>query len=81
MSLGKVHKLKPFGSESRRARFGNRETFCGLAGSLCPGFSTEFDTDEDNRFEATDGNDGVTCLRCRKGRWPRTDDATARPYG
>ena len=81
MSLGKIHKLKPAGSESRRARYGTRQTFCGLIGALCRGFSSEFDTDEGNRFEATDGSDGVNCRRCRKGRWPRTDDATARPYG
>ena len=81
MSLGKVHKLKPAGTESRNARYGARETFCGFIGTLCSGFSSEFNTDIGGRFEATDSNNGVTCSRCRKSRWPRTDDAMAAPMG
>ena len=78
--LGKVHKLKPVGSETRRTGYGWRETFCGLTGSQCSGFSTEFETDVGHRFEAVDVSNGVTCARCRKGRWSRTDDGTASPY-
>lgn len=77
MALGKVHKLKP---DRQRPPHDWRETFCGMIGrgSLV---SSEYETTLGARFEATDGKEGVTCKRCRKGFWNRTDDPTGRGLG
>jgi hypothetical protein len=68
MSLSKVHKIDPHAVRAP----GWVKTFCGRIGHKDSG-PNEYVTDVNGRFEATAGREGVTCQRCRQGRWDRTD--------
>ena len=72
MPLNKIHKINP----NANVMFGGHGTFCGLSGMRETFCSTEYGTTQGNIFEATTGTKGVTCAKCRKGRWTRTDDPT-----
>lgn len=71
MRLGKVHKINPHMARAP----GWVITFCGRVGYK-DRVPNEYVTDVNDRFEATEGKDGVTCKRCRAGRWDRTDGRT-----
>lgn len=69
MALSKVHKINP---RADYAPSGWIITFCGRVGHK-DSVPNEYVTAVNGRFEATEGKDGVTCKRCREGRWDRTD--------
>jgi hypothetical protein len=72
MSLSAVHKINPHIEFSSG---GWKQTFCGRVGHK-DSVPNEYVTAVNGRFEATEGKDGVTCKRCREGRWNRTDGRT-----
>lgn len=72
MAMAKIHKVNP----NADAMTGWIKTFCGLEGMPERNCSTEFVNVHGFIFEATRDNKGVTCGRCRKGRWNRTEAPT-----
>jgi hypothetical protein len=73
MPLAKVHKINPHPGYTSP---GWSQTFCGRVGRRDAHVPNEYVTVVNGRFEATEGKDGVTCKRCREGRWARTDGRT-----
>lgn len=72
--MNKCHKINPAANTMPDWY----ATFCGLTGMKERYSDDEYTGVQGYIFEATTGTKGVTCAKCRKGRWTRTDDPTSK---